>query len=59
MGPENAGGEVEDNGESQDEYSFCEYGKKTAREMAEDAVKGARDKIGAVGSIYLKVNLHI
>ncbi len=39
---------VEDNGESQDEYSFCEYGKKTAREMAEDAVKGALDKIGAV-----------
>lgn len=38
---------VEDNGESQDDYCFCEFGKKTAREMAEEAVNSALEKIGA------------
>ncbi|MBQ6789446.1 MAG: TldD/PmbA family protein [Clostridia bacterium] len=38
---------VEDKGESQDDYTFCEYGKKSAREMAEEAVNSALEKIGA------------
>ncbi len=48
---------VEDKGESQDDYCFCEYGKKSAREMAAESVSAALDKIGAVVPATGKYNI--